>query len=497
MTGPEAPVLRDALPARTTWTPRESRLTAGVARTDITAPVGVRAHNWGASRTEVATGVHRPLTATALAFYDEAAPAAQVSPVHAPAPVGRGRWRFLLTLDLGWWRDAESFERLRDPLLTALGADADDLLLHLVHTHAGPSICDIGLDLPGAQLLDGYQTTLLDACVRACAQARDTAADAVITWSYGRSDLAVVRNLACGARDVVALDPDAVADDTLAVARITAAGSTGTDAPSVLGVLVNYACHPTTLAHENSLLSPDFVGATREVVEAATGAPCLFLQGASGELSPRDQYVVGPAVADRNGRSLGHAAVAAVEGMGEAETRLRFDGVVESGAPLGLWVPEHVEAPRSVTCSALTVALPAKPRPSAAERAEQWAHIDPVAAAERTRRAARVADGYVTDGSADHPLWVWQLGDAAIVAHPGEAFSLLQTELRRRHPERVLLVLNLTNGPGFVYLPDRESYDRDRYQVWQTVLAPGCLEALVDAADAALTTLPRPREALA
>ena len=467
----EAPILRDTLPEVTNWTPRESAVTAGVARADITPPVGIRAHNWGASRTEVATGVHRPLTATALAFHDEAA----------------GRWRYLLTLDLGWWRDSTSFRRLRDPILAALDAEPDDLLLHLVHTHAGPSISDLGLDLPGADLLADYQEQLTDAVIAACRRARESAAPSVITWAQGRCDLAVTRNLPCGDRDVVAFDPGTPADDTLLVGRVTVADRT-------VATLLNYACHPTTLAHHNSLLSPDLVGSAREVVESVTGAPCIFLQGASGELSPREQYGPGTDRTDANGRVLGHAAVAVLERMGAPATRLHFDGVVESGAPLGLWQREPAEVPADVHCTATVVPLPAEPAPDADQVAARWSGIDPVAAAERLRRATRLADGYLDADIARHPLWVWRLGDAVIVAHPGEAFSALQTELRRRHPERAVLVLNLTNGPGFVYLPDRDSYRRDRYQVWQTLLAPGGLELLIDAADRLIAALPPARE---
>jgi hypothetical protein len=466
-----APVLRDVLPAVTTWTPRESALTAGVARTDITPPPGIRAHNWGAARTELATGVHRPLTATALAFHDP----------------GADRWRYLLTLDLGWWRDTTSFHRLRDPILTALDAAPDDLLLHLVHTHAGPSISDLGLDLPGAELLPAYQEQLTAAAITACRTARESAAATVLTWAQGRCDLAVTRNLPCGDRDVVAFDPGTPADDTLLVGRITVDGAT-------IATLVNYACHPTTLAHHNSLLSPDLVGATREVVESVTAAPCLFLQGASGELSPREQYVPGTEQTDRNGRVLGHATLAVLERMGAPGTRLRFDGVVESGAPLGLWQREPASVPDTVDCLSTVVPLPARPAATAEQITAQWSDIDPVAAAERLRRATRLADGYLDGDTAQHPLWVWRLGDAVIVAHPGEAFSALQTELRRRHPDRAVLVLNLTNGPGFVYLPDAASYRRDRYQVWQTLLAPGGLEALIDTADRLIAGLAPARE---
>ena len=74
--------------------------------------------------------------------------------------------------------------------------------------------------------------------------------------------------------------------------------------------IVNYACHPTTLAWRAKALSPDYPGEVRTVVESATGsAPCLFLQGNSGDLAPRDNYASDPAVADRNGAILGYAAL--------------------------------------------------------------------------------------------------------------------------------------------------------------------------------------------
>ena len=99
------------------------------------------------------------------------------------------------------------------------------------------------------------------------------------------------------------INPRGPADDTVLVARATdAAGKT-------VATFVNYACHPTTLAWQNTLISPDFPGAMRELVEQATGAPCVFLQGASGDLGPHEGFVGDPAVADRNGRQLGHAAL--------------------------------------------------------------------------------------------------------------------------------------------------------------------------------------------
>ena len=105
---------------------------------------------------------------------------------------------------------------------------------------------------------------------------------------------------------VCGFNPDGTSDDTVVVAKAVD-DSTG----ETLGTIVNYACHPTTLAWENTLISPDYVGAMRELVEKNTGAPCVFLQGASGDLGPQDGYVGDVAVADRNGRQLGFSAASA------------------------------------------------------------------------------------------------------------------------------------------------------------------------------------------
>src|SRR4029078_10012279 len=101
--------------------------------------------------------------------------------------------------------------------------------------------------------------------------------------------------------------------------------------------VVNYACHPTTLAWKNTLISPDYVGAMRQIVEEKCGGPCLFLQGASGDLGPREGYVGDAAVADRNGGQLGYAVLSALESMPQAGTQFTYAGPVVSGATLGTW----------------------------------------------------------------------------------------------------------------------------------------------------------------
>jgi hypothetical protein len=114
---------------------------------------------------------------------------------------------------------------------------------------------------------------------------------------------------------------------------------------------------------------------------------------------------------------------------------------------------------------------------------EEWAGIDPDALEERITRATRLRIGYESNAEVTHPVWIWQWGEAIFVAQPGEAYSYIQTELRKRNPGRIIFVVNLTNAPGLFYLPIRSAYNAPAYQAWQTLLAPGCIEIVTDYVD--------------
>jgi hypothetical protein len=274
------------------------------------------------------------------------------------------------------------------------------------------------------------------------------------------------------------------ADDTLLVGRATAADG------RTLATLVNYACHPTTLAWQNTLISPDYVGALREVVEAHTGgAPCLFLQGASGDLAPRQQYTGDVALADRHGQALGWACLATLGLMPAPATGLRLTAVVESGAPLAVWSAVPGAASGQLRALRSTVALALKPdlQPLAEIEALLAQTVDPVLG-ERLRRRWGVRR---IVGEGEHwpmPIWAWRIGDALLVAQPNEAYSLLQQALRQRFAARPVAVLNLCNG-SCGYLAPARLYEEDIYAVWQSPFAAGGLEALIERAGALLAEL--------
>ncbi|WP_426310927.1 hypothetical protein [Cellulosimicrobium sp. E-16] len=485
---------------------------AGVAVRDVTPDPGIRARNWGPADWDVSEGAHRAMTLTAVALAEE-----RTSADEAADPL------VIVTVDGTWWRRVDDEATLRTTVLEATGLPVERLLVSLSHTHAGPVLCSGDADLPGGARGVEYLRDLARAAADAVAEAVAALRPATLEWTTGRCGLASNREAlldgctagAAGAtegsppRPLVGFNPDAgtprspgadPADDTVVVGRFTArpapaAGEARPDGvahpgePVTLATIVNYACHPTTLAWQNRLVSPDYVGAMRDLVERETGAPVAFLQGASGELAPREQYTGDTAVADRHGTSLGHAVLAALAELPPPGTELELTHVVESGAPLAVWEPAPSAAlpgsdsgarPDARTLAAVEepVTLDLRDLPTWDELEAEWAGIDPRSREERLRRARNLRDGYVTGPTVPHPTWVWRVGEALLVAHPGEAYSRLQRTVRAHAGARPVVVANLTNGPGFVYLPTREAYDVGAYQAWQSPLAPGSLERL-------------------
>src|SRR5262249_47552054 len=96
--------------------------------------------------------------------------------------------------------------------------------------------------------------------------------------------------------------PDAPVDRELLVLRV----EDGEGRP--VAHAVNFAAHPTMLPAATLKFSPDYPGALCALVEKETGAPCLFLQGAAGDLSTKP--AAGEAGPEKFGQALGREVLA-------------------------------------------------------------------------------------------------------------------------------------------------------------------------------------------
>ena len=352
--------------------------------------------------------------------------------------------------------------------------DPSRVIIALTHTHSGPSISLGDTEKEGGNLIRPYLQLVRDNLVQLVRHASQTALPATLAWTYGRCRLAKNRDQfdpELGAF-VNGYDERSPADPVLLVGKIVA------DSGETLGSIVNYACHPTSIGWGNRVISPDFVGAMRELVEDHHSGICMFLQGAGGEMAPRDQYSNDVAIADRNGRELGFAVLSALESMIQPGHRSSYVQAVHSGAVLGLWetTPDHV--PSQIESTIYTVEIPLKPMTSVEDLETQIESIDDRAMLERLRREREVRHSVGNDDTVRIPIWLWAAGDALFLGCPAEPYTLLQRHLRLHFVDRAVCVINIANG-WYGYLPPRELYEKPVPSVQQTPFAKGALEFLI------------------
>jgi hypothetical protein len=257
-----------------------------------------------------------------------------------------------------------------------------------------------------------------------------------------------------------------------------------------MATMVNYACHPVSLGGGNRLISPDYYGAMREVVERDTGgAPCLFLHGASGDMTPLRCYEADTAIADQNGRQLGYAALSTLTGMLPPEQELAFDRIEESGARLGRWSLRPKPASTLLASSFAAIELPYVELPSEAVLQARLNATTDRYMRERLERQLMVRRDVGDDKSRTVKMTLWRLGDAILIGAPAEAYCLFQKEMRRRFPGRAVMALNIANG-NVGYLAPAETYDKpDLYQIRISRFRPGCLEQVIEETTRAVKTL--------
>jgi hypothetical protein len=221
-------------------------LSAGAATVDITPPVGLPMWGYGARHDKPNEGVMDPLYANALVL-----------------AIGDQKLA-LVGLDLGRSPTRKSMAAIRE----RIKADAGIAHVFIVgsHTHHGP-VLEVD-NLPNSE--NSYVREL-----------ERKIADVIVAADKNRrpAQLGVARHEVEMNRNRQSKLPDKPVDRELAVLRVDDRDG------KPIAVAVNFAAHPTMIPAEKLLYSADYPGAMKSLVEKELGGTCLFLQGASGDMS--------------------------------------------------------------------------------------------------------------------------------------------------------------------------------------------------------------------
>lgn len=413
----------------------------GIARADITPPIGIEMI--GFAGRDPSFEIHDALHATAMA-------------------VGEGESRILLfTLDL-LQMAAGTVARLRQRIAVASGVATSHITLACTHNHYGPAIEDDASDLVVA-----YREHLGHVLAGIGRQAIAALQPVRLGFGWGQSDIGINRREWRDGRIVLGNNPAGPVDHSVGLVRIES-----TDRRP-LATLLNYACHPVSQRGQMAAISADFPGRATDLVEELTGAPCLYLQGACGDVNPvRMESSYEPARSQ--GMRLGCEAVR-------------------------IWETIETEAVNGIGSSSQVIELPAYRYGSEAEAAqlvdELHRDID-----ERTRagetdsgplwwarhrldRSLAAVESW-RSGSAlpavEAEVSALRLGPLALATAPGEIFTEDGQKVKQNSTADHTFFLGYTNG-SIGYVPTRSAYADGGYEVTHACrVDPEAGEAITD-----------------
>lgn len=232
---------------------------AGVAKSDLTPPLGGLMYGYGARGKNVSQGVHDRLYAKAVVLRSG------------------DQHLVIVTLDLGTFT-GENLKNVKK--LVAKKTDLTNLLCVASHSHSTPGL---QADFPSKRkpYARDMEAKIADAIIRASQNLKP----ATLGVGTGRVEEGFNRRkIADGKAEMFWVNRDRVptspVDYSLGVIRINDASG------SPIAHLVNFQCHPVILGPENLDISADYPGYMMSIAEEALGGQVMFMQGAAGDINP-------------------------------------------------------------------------------------------------------------------------------------------------------------------------------------------------------------------
>lgn len=353
--------------------------------------------------------------------------------------------------------------------LKSKGVTREKLAIGASHTHSAPFINGCAPNIFGRDFtkdeqghIDRYTKVLTDALERAALDALANRSPMSLAWGEGKVGFAINRRvLKGGTWTGFGETPEGPVDHSLPMLRAV------DESGKVRAILVNYACHCTTLNPTANVVHGDWAGFAQSMMEADhPGAVAMTLIGCGADANPkgRDAGQVGGKsamdVAETHGRSLAD----------EVKRLLKTDLKPLNGVP---------------TATLARIALPFDKIPTVAQLEEIQSKGKPHEKRNATIQLEKIKRLGALPTGLDYPVQTWRWGDdLAIVFLAGEVVVDYVLGIKEEFdPKRVWVVAYANDAP--CYIPSERILREGGYEAEGAMLYyawPSRLKAGVEAA---------------
>lgn len=449
-----------------------SKLIAGVARANITPPVGMLMSGYAARKTP-AIGIHDELNTVVLYLNDGNTEAA------------------LITADIIGISD-EGTARVRKACREATGVPEDNIMVAFSHTHGGPQT-DLRRTNSVDDLKRAYGTTLVHKMAGALSEAKNNAAP--VRMGYGRESCSFAMNRRETRADgvvIIGTNPDGPTAPYTDVIRLDRL-----DTKERMALIFSYACHGTTMGGDNYLYTADYPGrAKRFIDEQYPAAVSAFIAGCSGDINPYPRGVFERV--EQHGKQLGCAVIQAVLGIEDddmsenisiAVARNKFKFPLEEMPSLDE-AKQRLREIQDIAVKEIAKAQEAAgDKPIDEKKSLNWF-------TERKLRGTEALVEALESGEAELGIeaetQALAIGDYAIVGMPGEILVKIGEAVAQKSPFAKTVPISHTNG-AVGYVPTSDQVPLGGYEVsmarasrYGIFIAPESDQILIDSALAAL-----------
>lgn len=417
-------------------------LLAGIAKANITPPVGMLMSGYGARKTP-AIGVHDELYLIATYLNDGTTEAG------------------LITMDL-IDTDSKGTARIRKACANLTGVSTKNILVACSHTHGGPQTGIYGED-EGDDLKKSYTNNVIYKAAGALAEAKKNAVPVSVGHSRQDCHIAVNRREKRPNGDVViGTNFDGPIVPYTDVIRFDCI-----DTRQPMAIIFSYASHGTTLGGDNLLYTADYPGYAKKLVEQIIPAAIpSFVAACSADINPYPRGTFD--LCERQGKRLGCAVSQAVLDIEEMKEDAKI-AVASSNFRFRLENPptldEAKERLRKAKESADKEIQEAKKASGGKAVDEkmvlQWHTSYELRKAKSLVEALEKSD---TDFTIPLETQAIAIGDCALVGMPGEIFVNIGIEVAEKSPFKRTIHISHANGSAG-YVPTADQVPLGGYEV--------------------------------